>query len=343
MIVDTEKVLRKRVDPSNGGRPWVRLDVGRVRGPIGWRPQVRGAQEALSGLSEVEFGTRNLLEERRSHILSEARSEILLQDSRVEQADSSVQILKRHLSSLDTELFTKIRSMSWFDKNMIQSKLQCWERVHQEARDLYSQEMDELKKTQEWQANEFSRQESLRENEPTAQIQELQDRANCMNDSGDFQDAESICSSRLSHVPSEPVIVPSLSGMSSRDYCRRPVFDTRDLHGTWEGGETFLKIHLQELNREHLSTVVCCSEEILFQDLMAPCSQEQGNLSTEVMKWIETQLPHGKLKGRRQTGSLHLMQKECIHKVLWLNIIDSRTRNCISRNSLHLRRFHVGE
>ena len=67
-------------------------------------------------------------------------------------------------------------------------------------------------------------------NELTAQIQELQDKVKSMSDSREFQDVESACSSRLSHVPSQPVIVPSPCGMLSRDYCQRP--DTRDLLGT---------------------------------------------------------------------------------------------------------------
>ena len=48
--------------------------------------------------------------------------------------------------------------------------------------------------------------------------------------------------------------------------------------------ETVWKILLQELNREYLFTMDCCTEEVLFQNLMAPCFQEQGNLSPEMMK-----------------------------------------------------------
>ena len=43
-----------------------------------------------------------------------------------------------------------------------------------------------------------------------------------MNDSREFQDVESICSGKLSHVPSQPPVVPSLSGMLSRDQSLRP-------------------------------------------------------------------------------------------------------------------------
>ena len=61
--------------------------------------------------------------------------------------------------------------------------------------------------------DEFSRNE-LREShatiqELTSQIQGLQERMNCMNDSREFQDVESICSGKLSHVPSQPAVVPS--------------------------------------------------------------------------------------------------------------------------------------
>ena len=57
--------------------------------------------------------------------------------------------------------------------------------------------------------------------ELTSQIQELQEQINHMNDSREFQDVESICSGKLSHVPSQPAIVPSLGGMLSRDPCLR--------------------------------------------------------------------------------------------------------------------------
>ena len=53
---------------------------------------------------------------------------------------------------------------------------------------------------------------------------------NHMNDSSEFQDVESICTGKFSHVPSQPAIVPSLGGMLSRDPSLRP--DTWNLPGT---------------------------------------------------------------------------------------------------------------
>ena len=51
-----------------------------------------------------------------------------------------------------------------------------------------------------------------------------------MNDSREIQDVESICSGKLSHVPSHPAIVPSLCGILSRDQSLRP--ETWNLLGT---------------------------------------------------------------------------------------------------------------
>ena len=56
----------------------------------------------------------------------------------------------------------------------------------------------------------------------TARIHELQDNIDSMNDSRDFQDAESVCSSRLSYVPMQPRTVSSNCGMLSRDESQRP-------------------------------------------------------------------------------------------------------------------------
>ena len=51
-----------------------------------------------------------------------------------------------------------------------------------------------------------------------------------MNDSREFQNVEPICCGKLSHVPSQPAIVPRLCWMLSRDQSLRP--DTWHLLGT---------------------------------------------------------------------------------------------------------------
>ena len=69
------------------------------------------------------------------------------------------------------------------------------------------QEVEELKRAQELRVDEFSVQKLKESHETiqrlTSQIQEMQHRVNCMNDSGEFQDVESNCSGKFSHVPSQ--------------------------------------------------------------------------------------------------------------------------------------------
>ena len=74
----------------------------------------------------------------------------------------------------------------------------------------------------------------------TARIQELQNEVNCMNDSRDFEDAESV-SSGLSHVTSQPALLPPFrdpggmlsrpGGMLSRNDKPPDIRDTRGFSG----------------------------------------------------------------------------------------------------------------
>ena len=76
--------------------------------------------------------------------------------------------------------------------------------------------------------------------ELTARIQEQQNEVNCLNDSRDFKDAESVRSG-LSHVPSQPVSFPPhpvpgglLSrsvGMPSRKNGPPSIWDTHGISG----------------------------------------------------------------------------------------------------------------
>ena len=66
----------------------------------------------------------------------------------------------------------------------------------------------------------------------TSQIQKLQERMNCLSDSGEFQEVESNYSFKSSHVPSQPAVIPSPSSMPSCD--KRLPFDTWNLTGSQE-------------------------------------------------------------------------------------------------------------
>ena len=102
-------------------------------------------------------------------------------------------------------------------------------------------EMEELKRVQGSRVDEFSRRR-LTENqdtihELTAKIQEVQNEVDCVNDSRDFQDAESVRSGH-SHVTSQPVSFPPHpvpGGMLSRSIGmpsrREGPASTCDTHG----------------------------------------------------------------------------------------------------------------
>ena len=61
----------------------------------------------------------------------------------------------------------------------------------------------------------------------------MQEQMNSMTDSGgDFQDLESNCGGRLSHVSSQPVVIPSSRSLLSRD--KRLPLDTWNQSGLQE-------------------------------------------------------------------------------------------------------------
>ena len=108
------------------------------------------------------------------------------------------------------------------------------EKTLRETRIRIIHEVEDLKRVQEMRIDDFSR-NALREShasiqELTSQIQECKERMNYMNDSKEFEDVESISSGKLTHVPSQPAIVPSLGGMMSRDQSLRS--ETWNLLGT---------------------------------------------------------------------------------------------------------------
>ena len=97
------------------------------------------------------------------------------------------------------------------DRRILQEELlrqqQNFRKVHQQ--DLIK--MKELQKFQNSTFDEFTRQKFIEDQktimELSGRLHELQNEVNCMNDSKDFQDAESICSGN-SHVTSPPGLFP---------------------------------------------------------------------------------------------------------------------------------------
>ena len=97
-------------------------------------------------------------------------------------------------------------------------------------------ELSDMKRPQDLRVDELSVQ-TLRESHTiqrlTSQLQSMQEQMSSMNDSrGKFQEVESNHSGRLSHVPSQPEVIPSSSSMLSRD--KNLPFDTWNAPGLQE-------------------------------------------------------------------------------------------------------------
>ena len=104
--------------------------------------------------------------------------------------------------------------------------------------------MEELSRFQGSRFDEFSRRRLTENqdtiNELTARTQELQNEVNCLNDSRDFKDAESVRSG-LSHVLNQPALFPPFRdpggmlsrsvGMPSRNDKPPDIWDTHGISG----------------------------------------------------------------------------------------------------------------
>ena len=105
-------------------------------------------------------------------------------------------------------------------------------------------DMEELQKSHVLKVEELSRRK-LTEDQNTimelrARIQELQNEVNCMNDSRDFKDAESVRSGP-SHVPSQPALLPPFrdpGGLLNRNKQPPDIWNSQGM-----SGNVFLQIH----------------------------------------------------------------------------------------------------
>ena len=88
----------------------------------------------------------------------------------------------------------------------------------EKAKQLRSEELSTQKEESKSTANQLM-----------VQNQEFQDKVYFLNVAREFYDPETASSSGLSHVPSQPVSIPSPRGLTSRDSCLQP--DTQNSLG----------------------------------------------------------------------------------------------------------------
>ena len=95
------------------------------------------------------------------------------------------------------------------DRQILQEEL--W-RQQKDFREVHQQNLTEMEELRKFQRSTFDTHAKLNEDQNTimelsGRLQELQNEVNCMNDSKDFQDAESVRSGN-SHVTSQPMLFP---------------------------------------------------------------------------------------------------------------------------------------
>ena len=130
-------------------------------------------------------------------------------------------------------------------------KEELW-RQQMEFREVHQQSLTEMKELRKFQSSTFdtiARRKLIEDQntmlELSGRVQELQNEVNCMNDSKDFQDAESVRSGN-SHVTSRPVSfpIPSDTGRDVEAFFRIAAPQRRaakHLGHTWYIGKRFCK------------------------------------------------------------------------------------------------------
>ena len=148
-------------------------------------------------------------------------------------------------------------------------------------------------------------------------------------DSNECQDVESICSGKLSHVPSQPAVVPGPRAVSSRDQSLRP--------DAWNLSET-RKCFWQSTCSNRLITDTLPSNQRATGG--NPCETVQRDLLRKVKNNVEAQFHCRVLQEDHQSLILSFQQKD--HRIIWVISKDCKSRSFILINSPHLQRIHVG-
>ena len=205
------------------------------------RPVVASGQE----LNVEHAQIRTLLDRQKEQILAECQAEIKKHEFQANYDRRSVQKLSEIIESQQEELHcAQAEELQRRDQQLFHAQLLQQNSELREAHDESLNEMEELKKFQSSTFDTIARRKLVEDQdtilELTGRIQDLQNEINCMNDSRDFQDAESARSGQ-SHVASQPVFLPPhpdpggmLSrslGMPSRKNGPPSIWDTHGISG----------------------------------------------------------------------------------------------------------------
>ena len=211
----TDECLSSRQSSSVGHRT-VRPVVEQFDSQI---PNVREIPRHSSQSEQI----RILLERQREQILADCQTQIRKHEFQADY-DTSIHKLNEMCESQKGEIYRAHQGDQRLrrDQQLLHERLleQNWDL--REAHEKSLNEMKELKRFQGSTFDTIARRKLVEDRdtvlELTGKIQEIQNEINCMNDSRDFQDAESARSGQ-SHVASQPVFSPphpDLGGMLRR-------------------------------------------------------------------------------------------------------------------------------
>ena len=171
--------------------------TGRPVGDRAGRPAERSSQEAQ---------IRTLFDKQKKEILAECQARINRDEFQAAYDRRSLLKLGEIVESQQEELHcARAEEVQQRDQQLLQGKLLQQNLELREADQKSLTEMEELKKFQSSTFDTIARRRLVEGQDTilklTGKIQELQNEINCMNDSRDFQDAESI----RSEIPTLPV------------------------------------------------------------------------------------------------------------------------------------------
>ena len=189
---------------------------------------------------------RILLERQKEQILVGCRAEKQKHEFQAEYERRSIQKLNGVIESQRGQINRAFAGDEQLqrDEQLLHEQLSEQNRDLREAHEKSLNETEELKRFQGSTFDTFSRRKLIEDRdtilELTAKIQELQNEVNCMNDSRDLKDAESVRSGQ-SHVTSQPAFFPPFQnpggmlshfvGMPSRKKGPPDILDTHGKSG----------------------------------------------------------------------------------------------------------------
>ena len=156
---------------------------------------------------------RILLERQKEQILADCRAEIQRHEFQADYDRRNIQKLNEIIGSQREEINRALQGDEQLrrDQQLLHDQLLEQNRELREAHEKSLMEMEELLRFQGSTFETFSRRKLIEDRDTildlTGKIQELQNEVNCMNDSKDFKDAESVRSGQ-SHVSSQPAFFP---------------------------------------------------------------------------------------------------------------------------------------